>query len=263
MSFAQLEDIRLHYRFDGPEDAPPLVLCNSLGTDLGMWEPQIPAFARQFRVLRYDQRGHGASQVTSGPYRVEQLARDVLGLLDHLDIQRAQFCGLSLGGMVGQWLGIHAPQRIDRLVLANTAAHIGPAELWDKRIEAVRLGGMAAIADGVLERWFTKPFLEQPSEAIDRVRDTLLATPAQGYTACCAAVRDMDQRAVVSAIRLPTLVIAGSQDLATPPEDGRFLAGQIPGADYVELEAAHLSNIEQAEAFTEAVLSFLQPRLEV
>jgi 3-oxoadipate enol-lactonase len=262
MPYANVNHARLHYRFDGPESAPVLVLSNSLGTDLGMWEPQAPAFAERFRVLRYDSRGHGASQVTPGPYTVEQLAGDVIGLLDSLGIRRAHFCGLSLGGMVGQWLGVHGAQRINRLVLCNTAAYLGPAELWNTRIEAVRQGGMAAITDGVLDRWFTALFLEQRPAAVDQARATLLATPAEGYAACCAAVRDMDQQQAVSAIRRPTLVITGAEDQATPPEDGRFLAERINGAGYVELAAAHLSNIEDAERFTDAVLSFLSHQEE-
>lgn len=257
MADIDVNGVRLHYRFDGPEDAPVLVLANSLGTDLGMWEPQLPAFARRFRVLRYDSRGHGASAVTPGPYTIEQLAGDVLGLLDRLDLRRVHFCGLSLGGMVGQWLGVHASERIDRLVLCNTAARIAPPELWNKRIESVRQGGMAAIATAVLERWFTQSYLAQSPTAIERLRAILLATPADGYVACCAAVRDMDQRDSVDRIKAPTLVIAGSRDLATPPADGRFLFERIEGADYLELDAGHLSNVEQAEQFTEAVVSFL------
>ncbi|MDQ2695917.1 MAG: 3-oxoadipate enol-lactonase [Pseudomonadota bacterium] len=257
MPYADVNDARLHYRLDGPEHAPVLVLANSLGTDLGMWEPQLPAFARRFRVLRYDSRGHGASQVTPGPYSIEQLAGDVVGLLDALGIRRAHFCGLSLGGMVGQWLGVNAGERLRRLVLCNTAARIAPPELWNNRIMAVQKGGMAAITPAVLERWFTAAFLKQSPAAIEPVRATLLATPPEGYVACCAAVRDMDQRQAISAIRCPTLVIAGTQDQATPPADGRFLAEQIGGAEYVELDAAHLSNIEKADPFTDAVLGFL------
>lgn len=257
MADIDVNGARLHYRFDGPEDAPVLVLANSLGTDPGMWEPQLPAFARRFRVLRYDSRGHGASAVTPGPYTIEQLAGDVLGQLDRLDLERVHFCGLSLGGMVGQWLGVHAPERIDRLVLCNTAARIAPPELWNQRIEKVRQGGMAAIAAAVLERWFTADYLNRAPAMIEPLRATLLATPPDGYIACCAAVRDMDQRDSVERIKAPTLVIAGSRDQATPPADGRFLFERIAGAEYLELAAGHLSNVEQAEQFTAAVVDFL------
>lgn len=261
MSFIDVNGTRIHYRIDGPmsgqADSPVLVLSNSLGTDLGMWDAQVSSFARQFRVLRYDSRGHGASAVTPGPYTIERLARDVVGLLDGLGIARAHFCGLSLGGMVGMWLATNAPERIGKLALCNTAALIGPPDIWNARIEAVRKGGMAAISAAVLDRWFTRPYLERATEAVERVRQTLVATPPEGYIACCAAVRDMDQRDALSRVRAPTLVIAGSGDVATPPADGRFLAERIPGARYVELDTAHLSNIEAAERFTETVSKFL------
>lgn len=257
MPFIDVNDGRLHYRFDGPSDAPVLLLSNSLGTDLTMWGPQVPAFSRTFRVLRYDSRGHGASSVTPGPYTLEQLAGDALALLDGLGLTRVHFCGLSLGGMVGMWLGTHAPERVDRLVLANTAAHIGPPEIWNTRIDKVREGGMAAITVAVLDRWFTAAFQEQAPQAVERVRQVLLATPPEGYIACCAAVRDMDQRETVARVRAPTLVVAGTHDQATPPADGKFLAERIPGASYVEFSAAHLGNIEAEARFTDAVLGFL------
>jgi 3-oxoadipate enol-lactonase len=249
--------VQLRYEIDGPGDGPVLALSNSLGTDVSMWAPQLPAFSKQFRLVRYDSRGHGASAVTPGPYTIEQLARDAIALLDGLGIERAHFCGLSMGGMVGMWLGVNAPQRINKLVLCNTAARIGPPELWNTRIENVRKGGMEAIATAVIERWFTSPFRERSGSAIEPVRRTLVATPPDGYIACCAAVRDMDQREAIARIGTPTLVIAGAQDAATPPQDGRFLAEEISGAKYVELEAAHLSNIEVVDGFTDAVLRFL------
>jgi len=257
MPFAEVNGARLHYRFDGPEGAPVLVLCNSLGTDLSMWDPQVPAFARKLRVLRYDRRGHGASAVTPGPYTIDQLARDMLGLLDQLGIDRVRFCGLSLGGMTGMWLGTHAGKRIEKLVLCNTAAQIGSPDPWNARIEAVRKGGMGAIEPGVLARWFTPNFLAQPTPMLGRMREVLLRLSPEGYAACCAAVRDMDQRESIAGITAPTLVIAGTHDAATPPAAGQFIAKQIPGARYVELDAAHISNVEAADRFTEAVLGFL------
>jgi 3-oxoadipate enol-lactonase len=249
--------VQVRYEIDGPGDGPVLMLSNSLGTDVSMWAPQVPAFSKRFRVVRYDTRGHGASGVTPGPYTIEQLARDAVALLDRLGIERAHFCGLSKGGMIGMWLGINAPQRINKLVLCNTSACIGAPELWNARIENVRKGGMEAIATAVLQRWFTPAFHERAPGTIEAMRRTLVATPPDGYIACCAAVRDMDQRAAIARIGAPTLVIAGSQDAATPPADGRFLAETIPGAKYVELEAAHISNIEVVDGFTDAVLRFL------
>jgi 3-oxoadipate enol-lactonase len=257
MAFAELSGVRIHHRLDGPEAAPVLVLSNSLGTDLGLWEPQLGALARRFRVLRYDARGHGASSVPPGPWTVPDLGRDVLGLLDALGIAAVAVCGLSLGGMTGMWLAANAPARVRALVLASTAARLGPPEVWDARIAAARERGMAALTETVLARWFTPAFRAARADEVDRVRRMLLATPAEGYAAACAAIRDMDQREAVAGIGAPTLVISGTHDVATPPADGRFLAERIRGARLVELDAAHLSNVEAAEPFTAAVLAFL------
>ncbi len=262
MPIAHLPDVRIHYVVDGDVGSPPLLLSNSLGTSLEMWEPQIITLAARFRVVRYDSRGHGRSEVTPGPYSIEQLAGDALALLDALAIARAHFCGLSMGGMIGMWLGINAPRCIDRLVLANTGAKIGTADLWNTRIDAVRKGGTASIASAVLKRWFSAQILEQPTPMVARLRAAFEAMSAEGYVASCAAVRDMDQRHSLQRIHAPTLVIAGADDLATPPADGRFTADQIHGARYVELPAAHLSNIQAAPAFTQALVQFLTGRME-
>jgi 3-oxoadipate enol-lactonase len=248
---------RFNWRMEGPAGAATLVLSNSLGTNLAMWDAQVPALAQRFRVLRYDTRGHGTSLVTPGPYSIEQLARDVLALLDELKIAHAHFCGLSLGGMTGMWLGVHAPERLDRLVLCNTSPKIGPPEIWNARIEAVSNGGVSSIADAVLGRWFTMSFRERAPKELARMRAMLTATPADGYVAACAAIRDMDQWDVVARISRPTLVISGTHDVATPPADGRRVAEAIAGARYVELDAGHISNVEAPAAFTTAVLDFL------
>jgi 3-oxoadipate enol-lactonase len=257
MPFADVADARLHYRFDGAAGAPVVMLSTSLGTDLSMWDPQMPALVARYRVLRYDARGHGRSAVTPGPYTIEGLSKDVLGLLDALLIERVHFCGLSMGGMVGQWLGAHAPQRVDKLILCNTTARIGSPEAYNTRIDTVRSGGMAGIVDTVLARWYTPSFAAAAPDAIARTRAMLLATPADGYAACCAAIRDMDQRETARDIAAPTLVIAGAHDLATPPADGRFLAEHISRARLTELPAAHLSNIEAAGEFNVALMEFL------
>jgi len=262
MPFAQLPDVRLHYRIDGDEASPPLLLSNSLGTSFEMWEPQVAALAARFRVVRYDTRGHGKSEVTPGPYSISQLAGDALGLLDRLSIARTHFCGLSMGGAIGMWLGIDAPDRIDRLVLANTAAKIGTADMWNARIDAVRRGGMASIAPAVFARFFTPQALAHPTPPIAQLRATFEAMSGDGYAACCAAVRDMDLRQALGRIHAPTLVIAGADDLATPPVDGHFAAEHIHGARYVELPAAHLSNVQAAPAFTRALVNFLAGRQE-
>lgn len=248
---------KLYYEIEGPDDAPVLVLSNSLGTTLAMWLPQLALLTEHFRVLRYDTRGHGQSEVTTGPYSIAQLGRDVVALLDGLNIPSAHFCGLSMGGMTGIWLGVNAPDRIGRLVLCNTSAAIGVPEVWNARIAKVKQDGMESIIDGVLERWFTADFLAHATAQVERVRHMLRNTSAEGYVANCAAVRDMDQRSELSRITAPTLVIGGRHDKSTPPEHGEFIARTIPGTKYVELNAAHLSNWEVAQAFTQQLLSFL------
>jgi 3-oxoadipate enol-lactonase len=257
MGYVEHDGANLYYQLEGRDDAPCVVLSNSLGTDLALWEPQMQSLLRHFRVLRYDARGHGRSSVTPGPYSIEQLGRDVVALMDHAGLAKAHFCGLSMGGMIGMWLATEQPQRIDRLVLSNTAARIAPPEQWNARIATVEAQGMAAIVPAVLNRWFTAGFQQRAPQTVDQVRAMLLRTPVAGYTAACAAVRDMDQRDRLAAIVAPTLVIAGSEDLSTPPAEGRLMAQQIPGACYVELNAAHLSNLEQAGEFTDSVLGFL------
>lgn len=254
------DPVRLHYQLEGQIDAPVLVLSNSLGTTLEMWEPQMPALLERFRVLRYDGRGHGQSEITPGPYSIAQLAGDVVALMDYLEIGRAHFCGLSMGGMIGMWLGTHLGRRLDRLVLANTAAKIGTPDGWNARMVRVTSEGMAAIVPGVVDVWFTKNFQNYAQRQVGLVRDMLLASPPLGYVANCAAVRDMDQRDAIAAIAVPTLVIAGRHDMSTPPESGRFVAEKIPGARFVELNAAHLSNWEVAQAFTSQLVDFLDNR---
>ena len=257
MPTVRANGVEIFHREDGASVGPVLVLAHSLGTDLAMWDPQLTAFARSFRVVRYDSRGHGRSGVPRGPCTMDDLGRDALALLDTLGIERVDFCGISKGGMVGMWLGIHAPGRVERLVLCNTAARMGPPGPWNQRIETVRKSGMAAIAPGVLERWFTSGFRARRPEVVEAAKRTLLATPPEGYVACCAAIRDADQLAALPSIRARTLVITGRHDQATPPAAGQAIAQAIPGAQLVELDAAHLSNLEAPEAFSSAVQTFL------
>ncbi len=247
----------LAWQMSGPEDAPVLLLSNSLGTTRAMWQAQIAPFSAHYRVLRYDVRGHGKSEVPAGAYGLDRLGRDAIELLDSLKIERTHFCGVSLGGMTGQWLGVHAPDRIDRLVLANTAAYMGPPSAWQGRISTVLSQGMAPIASAVLERWFTPEYLEAGSIVLDHLRQDLLDCPPAGYAGCCAAIRDMDLRPVIGLISRPTLVISGMRDPATPPEQGTFIANAIDGSVEMPLDAAHLSNIERAQEFNSAVLAFL------
>lgn len=260
MTTVKLDDCELNYRLEGPVDAPVLVLSNSLGTDLHMWDAQALAFSEHFRVLRYDTRGHGGSSVTPGPYSIEQLGRDVLGLVDALGIDRFAFCGLSMGGLIGQWLGINAGERLTRLVICNTAAKIGNEEGWNERIDSVLKGGeqtMRDMRDASISRWFTAAFAEQQPAQTQRITQMIASTSPQGYAANCAAVRDGDYREQLGAIKVATLIICGTQDAVTTPEHGRYMQDRITGAELVEFEAAHLSNVEAGEAFTRRVLGFL------
>lgn len=256
MPIADLGDVRIRYELTG-HTGPVLVLSNSLGTDYSMWDPQMAHLSRHFRVLRYDTRGHGGSSVTPGDYTIEQLGRDVLTLLDSLGMDRVDFCGLSMGGTTGMWLGINAPERIDRLVLCNTAAKIGNPETWAARIATVRKEGMKPVAAAVVERWFTPEFRAGHAEQVAPAQRMLESAPPEGYAANCAAVRDADFRETVSRIQSRTLVIYGARDPAIPVADAQFLVSQIPGAKGVELHASHLSNIEQPEAFNQALTGFL------
>jgi 3-oxoadipate enol-lactonase len=257
MPFIDAKGARFNYRLDGPANAAVVVFSNSLGTNLAMWDRQIPALTQKFRVLRYDMRGHGLSSITPGPYTIAGLAGDVVGLLDALKIESAHFCGLSVGGALGQWLAINAANRFKSLVLSNTAARIGTADSWNTRIKNVREGGMAAIADAVISRWFTESFVKKSPESVEATRQMLSHTPPEGYVATCAALREMDQRETVARVSVRTLVIAGAKDGVTTPADARFLVERIHGAQYVELNAAHLSNIEDADAFTDALTKFM------
>ncbi len=250
-------DARIHYALEGQSGSPVLVFSNSLGTNYSMWEPQIHEFRKKFRCLRYDTRGHGQSPPTPGPYSIEQLGKDVIALLDALDLDNVHFCGLSMGGMIGMWLGANAPERLRQLILCNTGAKIGVTEAWNARIDAVQKNGMKSVASAVVDRWFTPAFRQKSPATISKILKMLEETNQEGYAACCAAVRDFDFREQLGKIRKPALVIAGAHDLATPPADGRFLAQHIPGARYIELNAAHLSNIEDHERFNTELAAFL------
>lgn len=257
MPFVQLNDGRIHYELAGPPEAQALVFSNSLGTDLAMWDPQMPALAGKFRVVRYDTRGHGQSSATAGPYAIDQLADDVIALLNHLKVGQVYFCGLSMGGMIAMSLALRTADRVRKIVLCSTAPKIGTSETWNTRTDAVRKGGMSAVVDGVLQLWYTNEFRLNSPQAIESTRQTLLRTPVEGYVACCAAVRDADLREAISQIRLPTLIITGAHDPVTTPADGQFMAGRIAGARYCELPAAHLCNIEASAAFTTELEAFL------
>jgi len=256
MAFLDVSGLKTNYELSGHGDSV-LMFSNSLGTNLSMWEPQQAALESRFRILRYDTRGHGQTSVTPGSYTIEQLGRDVLSLLDSLHINRVDFCGLSMGGVIGMWLGINASNRLRRLVLCNTAPKIGSAEVWNARIATVQKEGMKSVASSVVERWFTPEFRAQHKGKVAWTQQMLENSSAQGYAACCAAIRDVDLREVVSRIKVPTLVIYGGSDPVIPNVEAGFLTGQIAGSASLELNAAHLSNVEQAEAFSNALADFL------
>lgn len=247
----------IHVELDGPEGAPVLMLSNSLGTNLHMWDEQIGPLTRNFRLVRYDRRGHGQSSVAKGPYTMERLGRDVVCVIDALGVQKINWCGLSMGGMVGMWLGAKAVNRIDKLILSNTSAYFPDRAAWDGRIKFVREKGMEGIVDANMERWFTKAFREGSPQAMTKMRDMFLATKVDGYVACGEAIRDMDHRPLLSKITAPTLVIAGKYDPATTLEAGEFIQQHIVGAQLAVLDAAHISNLEKPRVYAETVLGFL------
>lgn len=251
----------LNYRLEGPEEAPVLVLSNSLGTALEMWEDQAEALRERFRLLRYDTRGHGGSPTPPGPYAIEDLGRDVISLLDRIGVERASFCGLSIGGMTGMWLASEAPEKVERLVLCCTSALLGPKSVWDERIQTAREQGMAALVDGVIERWFTPAFRAENPEIVQNMSRTLRETNPEGYAGCCAAIRDMDLRDRLRSIKSSTLVISGADDPATPPDHGRFIAEAVPDARFeVVPRASHIANVEQPEKVTRLILNHLEEK---
>jgi len=252
--------VGLNYVLEGPEDAPVLVLSNSLGTNLGMWDDQASVLRERFRLLRYDQRGHGDSPVPSGPYKIENLGLDLLALLDRLEIEYASICGLSIGGLVGMWLASEAPERVGRLVLCCTAPRFDP-ELYDARASKVRAEGVGSIADTVLERWFTPEFRAARPETVAWAGSMLRGTPAEGYAGCCEVLRDTDVRGRLGEIRAPTLVIAGAEDPAATVDQAEEIRDSIPEARLIVVEAAHLANVEQPEAVTREILEHLEPAL--
>jgi 3-oxoadipate enol-lactonase len=255
--FVEVGGHRTRYEVVGPVDGPVLVLSNSLGANLAMWDPQVAALAGRWRIVRYDTRGHGGSSVTPGPYSIAQLADDVISLLDHLGVEQADWCGLSMGGMIGLRLAVDHPERVGKLVICSSAAQIGTPASWADRITAVRRGGTEAIVGSVMTRWFSDGFRARDPDTVERIARQFVATSADGYAACCAAIRDADLRDVVGTIRAPTLVVAATEDPVISTEAVRWLADHIPGARYGELPTAHLSNVEDSVAFTSLVSHFL------
>lgn len=260
MPVAENGALCLHYELSGAPNGEPLVLINSLGSNLRMWDKVLPQFEMRFRVVRFDTRGHGASSVPPAPYTIEQLGGDMLFLMDRLGIERANICGISLGGLVGLWMGVRAPGRVRRLVLANTAARVGTRKRWEERAAAVRASGMASLATATVERWFTPAYRDTHSAEMEAFRAMISATDAEGYARCCDVLRDTDLCGEIASIETPCLVISGTHDAAIPPEEGRRLQAALRNSAYLELDASHLSAWEQSDQFAAAVLEFLSAR---
>ncbi len=248
----------INVQVEGPADAPVLMLCNSLGTNLHMWDEQAKTWSQHFRLVRYDRRGHGKSGVPKGPYTMERLGRDALAVADSVGAKTFNWCGLSMGGMVGQWLGANAPERLDKLVISNTSHYYADKQPWNDRIKFVREKGLGALADTMMERWFTKPFRDSGAPGINAIKTMFLDTQPDGFVACSEAVRDMDFRESTPKITVPTLVIVGAKDPATLPEWGAEINRMIKGSKLASLDAAHISNVEQPKAYTDTVLNFLK-----
>lgn len=256
MQYTKANGITVHYALEGPATAPVILFANSIGTDLRIWDGVTAELCGQFQLLRYDMRGHGLTDVTPGPYTMEQLAEDAAGLLDALNISRAHICGLSIGGMVAQQLLGSRPDLIERAIFCDTAMQIGPATMWDERARAVRQAGTAAIADGVMQRWFTEAYLA--GDGVPVYRNMLSRVAAEGYASCCEAIRDADLRPMAAQIQQSSLVVVGDQDAATPLVDAQALAEALPNARLqVVAGAAHIPSVEQPQALAHLIRTFL------
>jgi 3-oxoadipate enol-lactonase len=257
MPIAQSNGCPIHFEVEGDASKPVLMFCNSLGTTLHMWDGQMPEALKHFRVVRYDRRGHGKSGVPTGPYNMEMLGRDALAVMDAAGVDKINWCGLSMGGMVGMWLGANAPQRCNRLILSNTSAYFENKQIWNDRIATVKEKGLQSILQGTLERWFTKDFRERAPQQVQRIADMFTNTKLEGYIGCGQAVRDMDHREIIKKITAPTMVIAGKQDAGTTVEMAELIRKSIPGASMTLFDAAHIANFECGHDYTDAMLGFL------
>jgi 3-oxoadipate enol-lactonase/4-carboxymuconolactone decarboxylase len=263
LPFATIHNTRMFYRLQGNAGRPVLILSHSISTDHVMWDLQVEGLLPHFQILLYDTRGHGATEATAGEYSIEMLGKDILALADTLEISRFAFCGLSLGGAIGQWVAAQAPERVTHLVLANTSPQFVPRANWETRIAAVRKGGMPAVVDMAMQRFFSPDTLAKQSPYVASTRSVFLGTDPVGYLGCCAALRDVNHGDILKLIKTPTLVISGDRDVATPwTGHGERLAREISGAKARHLAAAHLSNLERPHSFTTALLEFLLPQAD-
>jgi 3-oxoadipate enol-lactonase len=258
MAFAEREGVKLFYTLDGPENAPVLMLSNSLGTTHKMWEPQLAAFSAKFRVLRYDRRGHGQSSSPPAPYSIEDLGNDALAIMDAAGVAKANWCGLSMGGMTGLWLATNHPDRIEKLVVCSSATFMPPPELWNGRIKTAQDKGIEVLAAPTMQRWFTAGFIKASQDKVAFIREQFLQTTVEGFAGCAAAMRDMDQRETIKTIAAPTLVIVGADDQGTTPAEAGIIVNRVPNARGVILKGSHIINVEAPEAFTQEVLEFLE-----
>ncbi|WP_180083901.1 3-oxoadipate enol-lactonase [Acinetobacter sp. YH12157] len=252
------QDAEINYQTFGDATKPALVFSNSLGTNFKMWQPQIDHFQQDFFVICYDTRGHGASSAPQGPYTLDQLGQDVVNLLDHLNIEKAAFCGISMGGLTGQWLAINKPERFSHVVVCNTAAKIGQEQAWQDRAALVREQGLTPIASTAAGRWFTEPFIQSNAATVTTLSNDLGAGSPEGYASCCEALAKADVSEQLKDIQVPVLIVAGQQDPVTTVADGEFMQQRIANAELFEINASHISNIEQPEAFNQAVQAFIQ-----
>ncbi|MBE0581849.1 3-oxoadipate enol-lactonase [Devosia sp.] len=258
MAFARINDVVLHYRVEGSESAPALVLANSLGTDARIWDAVVTLLAGRYRIISYDKRGHGLSDAPDGDYRLDDHVDDLAGLLRHLEIERLALAGVSVGGMIAQGFALRHPDRLAALVLCDTAAKVGDATMWNERIAAVRERGLEAIAEPVMARWFTERFRQEQADELAGWRNMLVRMPVDGYAGTCAALRDADLRDAIAAIAVPTLVVVGEQDLSTPVELVRQTAQAIGGAQFATIaDCGHIPSIEQPLALTALMTRFL------
>lgn len=251
-------DAQINYQTFGDATKPALIFSNSLGTNFKMWQAQIDFFQQDFFVICYDTRGHGASSAPQGPYSIDQLGQDVVNLLDHLNVEKTAFCGISMGGLTGQWLAIHRPERFNQVVVCNTAAKIGQEQAWNDRAALVREQGLQPIASTAASRWFTEPFIQSNATVVNNLQNDLAAGSAEGYASCCEALAKADVREQLKDITVPVLVVAGQQDPVTTVVDGQFMVERIANSQLFEINASHISNVELPNEFNQAVKQFIQ-----
>lgn len=257
MAMLEKNDVTIHYQTFGDKSNPALIFSNSLGTNYSMWQPQIDALQHDFFVICYDTRGHGQSSAPEHAYRIEELGQDVVDLLDHLQVQTANFCGISMGGLTGQWLAINRPEHFNKIIVSNTAAKIGNQSAWQQRADAVRQAGLQLIADTAASRWFTEGFIKTHPDIVKKMSDNLAEGSASGYANCCMALAKADLREDLKKAKVPMLVIGGEQDPVTTVADGQAMVDTAPNATLATIDASHIANIEQPNAFNQLIKAFI------